>query len=125
MVNGVPMTNFVGESNSDFGNRLSDLNSEDIDNVTVLKGGAASALYGSRAGNGVILITTKTGKNRKGIGITLSETVGLSELGITPAVQKVFGHGIDGLYPTFTGTPTGSSWDQRLKDKKLQTGMEH
>lgn len=60
------MSNFIGSTNNDFwnaepdmGNGLSDLNPEDIENVTVLKGGAASALYGSRAGNGVIMITTK------------------------------------------------------------------
>ncbi len=66
VVDGVPMSNFAGSKNNDFwnaepdmGNGLSDLNSEDIENITVLKGGAASALYGSRAGNGVIMITTK------------------------------------------------------------------
>lgn len=66
VVDGVPMSNFIGSTNNDFwnaepdmGNGLSDLNPEDIENVTVLKGGAASALYGSRAGNGVIMITTK------------------------------------------------------------------
>ena len=48
----------------DMGNGLSDLNPEDIESMSVLKGGAASALYGSRAGNGVILITTKTGKKK-------------------------------------------------------------
>ncbi len=47
------------------GNGLNDINAEDIESISVLKGGAASALYGSRGGNGVILITTKTGKKKR------------------------------------------------------------
>lgn len=79
VVDGVPMSNAAGnksKSNSqdknndmwipdmDMGNGLSDINPDDIESMSVLKGGAASALYGSRAGNGVILITTKTGKRK-------------------------------------------------------------
>lgn len=80
VVDGVPMSNAAGnksKSNSqdknndmwipdmDMGNGLSDINPDDIESMSVLKGGAASALYGSRAGNGVILITTKTGKKER------------------------------------------------------------
>ncbi|WP_171017520.1 TonB-dependent receptor plug domain-containing protein [Sphingobacterium daejeonense] len=72
VVDGVPMDNFVGASNNDFwnptadmGSGLGDLNPEDIESMSVLKGGAASALYGSRASNGVILITTKSGKAKR------------------------------------------------------------
>src|SRR5699024_4169330 len=73
VVDGMPMSNFVGQDNPDYwnpsldmGNGLSDLNPEDIADITVLKGGAASALYGSRAGNGVIEITTKQGRETQG-----------------------------------------------------------
>ena len=66
VVDGVPMDNFTGASNNDIdnptldmGNGLSDINAEDIESMSVLKGASAAALYGSRAGNGVILITTK------------------------------------------------------------------
>lgn len=66
VVDGVPMDNFTGATNNDYwnpstdmGNGLSDLNPEDIESMSVLKGASAAALYGSRAGNGVILITTK------------------------------------------------------------------
>lgn len=66
VVDGVPMDNFTGATNNnywnpstDMGNGLSDLNPEDIESMSVLKGASAAALYGSRAGNGVILITTK------------------------------------------------------------------
>ena len=65
VVDGVPMDNFTGASNNDFwnpsadmGNGLGDINPEDIESMSVLKGASAAALYGSRAGNGVILITT-------------------------------------------------------------------
>lgn len=126
VVDGVPMVNFVGAANNDFwnpsmdfGNGLSDLNPEDIESVTVLKGGAASALYGSRAGNGVILITTKTGKGKKGIGITLSETVGFSELGIAPEIQKIYGQGSNGVFPTFTGTSSGESWGPKIEGQEV------
>ena len=66
VVDGIPMDNFTGADNNDFfnpsqdmGNGLGDLNPDDIETMTVLKGASAAALYGSRAGNGVILITTK------------------------------------------------------------------
>ena len=52
------------------GNGLSDINSEDIESMSVLKGASAAALYGSRAGNGVILITTKKGTKSEGLGVT-------------------------------------------------------
>jgi iron complex outermembrane receptor protein len=58
----------------DFGNDLKNLNMEDFESVTVLKGSSAAALYGSRAINGVILITTKKGHERKGLGVNVSQT---------------------------------------------------
>ncbi len=127
VVDGVPMVNFVGASNNDFwnpsadmGNGLSDINPEDIDNVTVLKGGAASALYGSRAGNGVILITTKTGKTQRGIGITISETVGFSDLMHTPKIQSTFGQGTAGAYPAdFGSNATGMSWGPKIEGQTV------
>ena len=82
VVDGVPMQNSmnnVGKNNGngndvDYGNVLSDLNPNDIANITILKGPSAAALYGSRAGNGVVLITTKTGKKGKGLGVNFSTT---------------------------------------------------
>jgi TonB-dependent SusC/RagA subfamily outer membrane receptor len=71
IVDGVPINNstnnFATGDNSltrvtDFGNRANDINPEDVANVTILKGASATALYGSRAANGVIMITTKKGK---------------------------------------------------------------
>lgn len=79
VIDGVPMVNNLNNTanrgdrnNVDYGNIISDINPEDIESISVLRGPAASALYGSRAGNGVILITTKTGKQSKGLGVTFS-----------------------------------------------------
>lgn len=73
IVDNVPMENIPGLTDigrgEDWGNPISDINPLDIEDYTVLKGGAASALYGSRGGNGVILITTKRGKKKQGLGI--------------------------------------------------------
>ncbi|WP_074408019.1 MULTISPECIES: SusC/RagA family TonB-linked outer membrane protein [Aquimarina] len=81
VIDGVPInntnSNSVGQANArggyyDYGNAASDINPEDIESINVLKGAAASALYGSRAANGVIMITTKKGGKSKGLGITVS-----------------------------------------------------
>src|SRR5665213_990251 len=82
VVDGVPMQNSmnnVGTNNGngndvDYGNVISDLNPNDIESMSILKGPSAAALYGSRAGNGVVLITTKSGRKSKGLGITFSTT---------------------------------------------------
>jgi TonB-linked SusC/RagA family outer membrane protein len=79
VVNGLPMDNTqLGSAGMwggfDAGDGLSSINPDDIESITVLKGSAASALYGSRGANGVILITTKSGKNQGGLGIEFSTT---------------------------------------------------
>ncbi len=75
----------------DFGNQLKNLNSDDFETVSVLKGAAATALYGSRASNGVILITTKKGKRGEGIGISVTHTQQWEKLYKTPKYQNEFG----------------------------------
>ena len=80
VIDGVPVKNSLsnvgtnkGNNNDvDYGNAISDLNPNDIESVSILKGPSAAALYGSRAGNGVVLITTKSGKRSKGLGVTFS-----------------------------------------------------
>jgi TonB-linked SusC/RagA family outer membrane protein len=105
VVDGIPLDNFTGASNNDYwnpstdrGNGMGDINPDDIESMSVLKGASAAALYGSRAGNGVILITTKSGKSQKGLGITYSNTVGLETIFTTPKLQDSFGQGTDGIY---------------------------
>lgn len=71
--NGLNNTSQFGERNIvDYGNAISDLNPDDIENISILKGPSAAALYGSRAGNGVVLITTKSGKKSKGVTISFN-----------------------------------------------------
>ena len=82
VIDGVPLQNSmnnIGVNNGngndvDYGNVISDINPNDIESISILKGPSAAALYGSRAGNGVVLITTKSGKSSKGLGITFSST---------------------------------------------------
>jgi iron complex outermembrane recepter protein len=76
VVDNVPLENIPGQENIgrgiDWGNPIADINPMDIETYTVLKGGASSALYGSRGANGVILITTKRGKKQEGLGVTFN-----------------------------------------------------
>ncbi|HEX5555083.1 MAG TPA: SusC/RagA family TonB-linked outer membrane protein, partial [Chitinophagaceae bacterium] len=105
VVDGIPYDNFTGMSNNDFynpsldmGNGLSDLDADNIATLTVLKGPSAAALYGSRAGNGVILITTKTGVKQKGIGINISSSIGFERIFTSPDMQNAYGQGDLGSY---------------------------
>jgi TonB-linked SusC/RagA family outer membrane protein len=84
-----------GGGGYDYGSMAQDLNPEDIESVSVLKGPTASALYGSRAANGVIVITTKKGKlgGKKGIGVTLSTGVTFDKVSYLPEYQKLYGGG--------------------------------
>ena len=118
VVDGVPMDNFTGAENNDYwnpsadmGNGLSDINPEDIESMSVLKGASAAALYGSRAGNGVILITTKSGKTTKGLGITVTGTVSAETLFTKPEMQTTYGQGNNGEYDETSGT----SWGPRIE----------
>ena len=114
VVDGVPMDNFTGASNNDIdnptldmGNGLSDINAEDIESMSVLKGASAAALYGSRAGNGVILITTKKGTKREGLGITISGSVSAETTFMLPKRQKAFGQGENGVFDSTNGYSWG------------------
>lgn len=99
IVDGVPIRN--GEANQDDywadqrvnSNGLVDINPEDIESLSILKGASASALYGSEAANGVILITSKSGKGRKGLGIDFNMTMSADKVAYMPELQTVFGPG--------------------------------
>ncbi|QZE13005.1 SusC/RagA family TonB-linked outer membrane protein [Halosquirtibacter laminarini] len=78
---------------NDFGNELKNLNSDDFESVSILKGSAATALYGSRGINGAVIITTKSGSNTKGLGITISQTTGIDHVYNTPSLQNEYGNG--------------------------------
>ncbi|MGN7203014.1 SusC/RagA family TonB-linked outer membrane protein [Pedobacter sp. SAFR-022] len=114
VIDGVPVNNFTGATNNDYynpsidyGNGLSDINSEDIESVSVLKGPSASALYGSRAGNGVILITTKSGRIQKGLGIAVSSTFGIEDIFTRPKMQNDYAQGDQNGFDPMLSTSWG------------------
>lgn len=85
---------YLGDDNPvDFGNAVSELNADDIESVTVLKGPGATALYGSRAANGALVITTKAGKKQKGLGVTVSSSLTFDAVTRWPDYQYEYGQG--------------------------------
>lgn len=106
IVDGVPMDNSDYSSGNqqrsvggyDYGNAMQDMNPDDIESVTVLKGPAAAALYGSRASNGAIVITTKSGKGhrtagKKGLGVSVNSSVAFNNVFVLPEYQNRYGGG--------------------------------
>lgn len=126
VLDGVPINNSVdanarqpytnGSSNNqivDYGNPISDINPDDIASISILRGAAAAALYGSRAGNGVILITTKDGQGVKGLGVTFNSTVMFDKAWQFPHFQNTFG---SGDFPATDDVISAASWGPRLND---------
>lgn len=107
VVDGVPIDNSnttstgvaQGSGGYDYGNAASDINPDDIESINILKGAASTALYGSRAANGVVIITTKKGRKSQGIGVTASVgySVGSIDKSTFPEYQNQYGGGY-GLY---------------------------
>lgn len=114
VVDGVPMTNEGGvtgwSGGQDWGTALNNINQEDIEDLSILKGPTAAALYGSRGGNGVILITTKKGKKQKGLGINFSSTYKLTTPYGYRDVQNKYGAGgpVSFMTPTLTQDADGN-----------------
>lgn len=109
-----------GEGEVDFGNAAGEINPADIESISVLKGPNAAALYGARAANGVILITTKNGLNQKNLGITVSSTSGFDTPLRLPKFQNVYGQGKNGEYAYQNGLGGGvndnvaENWGPRM-----------
>jgi TonB-linked SusC/RagA family outer membrane protein len=98
------------ETPVDFGSGLNDINPEDIENVTVLKGPGAAALYGQRGANGAIIITTKSGRARKGLGVTFNSNTSIENINRWPDLQYEYGQGVDGdNYYSFNASEDGAS----------------
>ena len=108
VIDGIPINNDTGNTGQqingfggyDYGNAASDLNPDDIESINVLKGAAASALYGSRAANGVIMITTKKGGKGRGLGVSINSNViiGSADPTTLPKYQKKYGAGYGPFY---------------------------
>lgn len=93
VIDGVPIINDVTGGEIDYGNPANSINPDDIENIVVLKGANASALYGSDAANGAILITTKKAGQRNGLGVTYSTNVQFTEFSQYPIYQNIYGGG--------------------------------
>jgi len=111
-----------GAGGYDYGNLVQDLNPDDIENISVLKGPNASALYGSRGTNGVIMITTRKAKKGDGYGVTFNSSVGLEVVNKLPKMQKLYGGGygfktidINGKYYLYPDMATDESWGDKYK----------
>ncbi|GGH62038.1 TonB-linked SusC/RagA family outer membrane protein [Filimonas zeae] len=129
VVDGVPVAKSpegasapVGRTVVDFGSPIADINPSDIESITVLKGASAAALYGGKAGNGVILITTKAGKKgQKGLGVSVNSDIVWDKAWQFPHFQNEYGYG------SFPGTTdvalaSGSAWGPKLNtgEKRIQ-----
>ena len=128
VVDGVPFDNDESGDDGDIWGGTSraggafDLNPEDIESISVLKGPNAAALYGERGGNGVIMVTTKKGARGKGLGITYSGNVTISEAAYFLDMQDKYGQGTDGVY----NKNATSSWGPEMNGQLLEswTGEE-
>lgn len=101
ILNGVPLeTGNFGQAGlwggNDGGDGLSSINPDDIESLSVLKGNTAAALYGARAANGVILVTTKSGSSRQGIGVSFNSNTTIDQVIDNTDFQRIYGQGIDG-----------------------------
>ncbi|TLU96273.1 SusC/RagA family TonB-linked outer membrane protein [Dyadobacter sediminis] len=131
VIDGVPITNaLTGSSGRDFqeldyGNGASLINPDDVESMTVLKGANASALYGSRGANGVIVITTKSGKNSKGLGVSVNAGLTFENPLVLPDFQKVYGQGNNGEFSFVDGNGGGirdgvdESWGPKMDGRLI------
>ena len=100
---------------TDYGDGVSSINPDDIESVSVLKGGAAAALYGSRASNGVILINTKNGAGTKGIGVEFNSSMQFDMINEgTVDLQRLYGQGRDGVHSVGFNFETFNNWGGKL-----------
>ncbi|MGH7575167.1 MAG: SusC/RagA family TonB-linked outer membrane protein [Longimicrobiales bacterium] len=145
IVDGVPIDNSARSNNGsmnetgggyDYGNHAADIDPNNIESISVLKGPNAAALYGSRAANGAIVITTKKGHSGGGIGITATLGMTFEEPMRLPSYQNVYGQGSQGRFAWATGDGEGSgtfdgtdeSWGPKMEcqpvDQFLGPGAE-
>ena len=115
-----------GAGGYDYGNLIQDLNPDDIENISVLKGPNASALYGSRATNGVVMITTKKGKKGEGYGVSFNSSLGFEVVTKMPQMQKLYGGGygfetitINGNEYLYPDMATDETWGDKYEGQEI------
>lgn len=118
VIDGIPVSSKItgtgykahlgADSPVDFGSDVSDINPDDIENITVLKGPGATALYGSRAANGALIITTKSGKRKdNGIGVTFNSNTSIDQINRWPDYQFEYGEGRTDAYYSYLDSKDG------------------
>ncbi|MEN8230002.1 MAG: SusC/RagA family TonB-linked outer membrane protein [Bacteroidota bacterium] len=135
VVDGVPIIN-VGKTSggmwgdNDYGDGIGDINPEDVESMSVLKGPNAAALYGSRGANGVIIITTKSGKKTKGVTVEVNSNLSIDKVNLIPTYQNKYATGyegtniygsmveIDGEFYETMDTWHGDSWGPPLDGRR-------
>lgn len=128
VVDGVPIDNSnIGSGTAvDYGNGAASINPDDIENISVLKGPSAAALYGSRGANGVILITLKSGKGSKGIGVAVNSNTTFDTPFRQPQWQNEYGQGGKGTFKYVDGRGAGindgvdESWGPKLDGRLIE-----
>lgn len=106
VVDGIPIDNQTLDpassfSGYDYGDGIGNINPDDIENISVLKGPSAASMYGARGANGVILITTKSGKKGQGIGVEINTNYTFETPSVNPTFQNTWGGGYDDNYSAF------------------------
>lgn len=135
IIDGVPVSNRITgtgfsshlsqDNPVDYGSAVSDINPDDIEKISVLKGAGATALYGSRAAGGVIIITTKSGQRKdKGLGITYNMNISMDQVNRWPDYQFEYGEGRTDVYYSYldnadgpntsTGVAAGRAWGPKF-----------
>lgn len=129
VVDGVPISNELITNNTetsaagfqevDYGNGAGEISADDIASINILKGPSATALYGSRAANGVVVIETKSGRgNKRGIGVSINSSVTVEEVFRLPQYQNEYGQSTGNTYEYVDGLSAGGasivSWGPRL-----------
>lgn len=120
---------YSGNGGTDVPNGLADINPQDIESMNVLKGGEATALYGMRGTNGVIVVTTKSGKRGQALGITINSSVSFSNPYIFPDYQNSYGQGYDPNHFSYIdgmglGGSDGSGGIDESWGPRLDAGLE-
>lgn len=119
VVDGIPVSNATLGQGIDGvvqQSRLNDLNPEDVESMEVLKGAAAAALYGTRAANGVVLITTKRGRAGNKINVSIVSTYSADVLNKSVPLQQTYGQGNNGIYMSGTNG-NNRSWGDRIDER--------
>lgn len=131
VVDGIPISNRTisnraeGNLETDYGNGAQDINPDDVKSVSILKGPNATALYGSRGLNGVVLITTKSAERTKGLGVSFTQNVTFENALRIPKYQNQYGQGAGGEFAFLDGFGGGvndnidESWGPRLNGQLI------